>query len=390
MRILKSNYLTDGKLFNDGRPVDLIQIENEKDFDTLLDNILTTGYYDTSYFRSHIDYKEGEVKFDSLFLSSILQFLKPKSLLELGCGRGDVLFLLGLDHKIRVRGIEFSPDIVKEVWPILRDKVDYGDILEVCDEYSKQGITFDTFCAFDLWEHIHPQKLHDYIDSITAIAEKDTIFFFSIPAFGNDGIFGELFPLEFEENREKFNNRLPFDYLIVESKEPPIPVKGHLICAHSEWWQRQFGKHGLVRTPELEKLVHRFFDEHLFYARQSFYLFHPDTIEAQSRIKGLLKKPMTLYEKWKLIVYQQKQIRLFEKNQGRSFIDLEELKQTINHAEFHMLRDMEKRIEKWTHPEQNENQRSTLLTSVLRFGDRRVKHLCRDWLSLYKKQHYLF
>ncbi len=91
MRILKSNLLTDGKRFNDGRSVDLIQLENEKDFDTLLNNILNTGYYDASYLESHIDYKEGEVKFDSLFLSSILQFLKPKFLLELGCGRGDVL-----------------------------------------------------------------------------------------------------------------------------------------------------------------------------------------------------------------------------------------------------------------------------------------------------------
>ena len=36
MRILKSNLLTDGKLFNDGRPVDLIQVENENDFDTLI------------------------------------------------------------------------------------------------------------------------------------------------------------------------------------------------------------------------------------------------------------------------------------------------------------------------------------------------------------------
>ncbi len=37
MRILKSNYLNDGKLFNDGRPVDLIRIDEEEDFDTLIE-----------------------------------------------------------------------------------------------------------------------------------------------------------------------------------------------------------------------------------------------------------------------------------------------------------------------------------------------------------------
>ncbi len=59
MRLVKSNYLNDGKLFNDGRPVDLIRIEKEADFDLLLNNITNSNYYDSSYFDSHIDYKEG-------------------------------------------------------------------------------------------------------------------------------------------------------------------------------------------------------------------------------------------------------------------------------------------------------------------------------------------
>jgi len=53
------------------------------------------------------------------------------------------------------------------------------------------------------------------------------------------------------------------------------------------------------------------------------------------------------------MIYQQKQIRLFEKDQGRSLVDLEELKLNINHAECYKLRDLENRIEKWNHPEQN-------------------------------------
>ena len=67
MRILKSNLLTDGKLFNDGRAVDLIQIEDERDYDTLLSNIINSNYYDSAYFNNHIEYPEGRVKFDALF-----------------------------------------------------------------------------------------------------------------------------------------------------------------------------------------------------------------------------------------------------------------------------------------------------------------------------------
>jgi cyclopropane fatty-acyl-phospholipid synthase-like methyltransferase len=348
MRLLKSNLLTDGKLFNDGRPVDLIQIEKEEDFDALWNNIVNTGYYNASYFDSHIDYKEDEVKFDSLFLASILKFLGPKSLLELGCGRGDVLFLLGLDKTIEVRGIEFSQDVLKKLWPLLIDKVDFGDILEVSNKYDSQKITFDTICAFDLWEHIHPQKLHDYIDSVVALARKDSLFFFNIPAVGEDKVFGEIFPLELEENRKKFNQRVPFDYLNAESLNPAIPANGHLIWAHSEWWQKQFEQHGLVRTEELERNIHTYFDEHLFYARKSFYVFHLNTPEARYRVKKLTKKNLTLYRKWKLLVGLQESIARFMENRGSSFIDIGELKLTINHAEFYMIQELKKRIKKWT------------------------------------------
>ena len=94
MRITKSHYLNDGKLFNDGRPVDLIHIEKENDFDTLLNNIVSSNYYDGSYFTNHIDYQEEEVKFDAFYLASIIKSFKPKSLFELGCGRGDVLVFI--------------------------------------------------------------------------------------------------------------------------------------------------------------------------------------------------------------------------------------------------------------------------------------------------------
>jgi SAM-dependent methyltransferase len=389
MRILKSNLLADGKLFNDGRPVDLIRIENEGDFDVLLNNIISSGYYDSSYFDSHIDYKEGEVKFDSFYLSSILKFLDPKSLLELGCGRGDVLFLLGLDKKIKVQGIEFSRDVLKKIWPSLNDKVGYGDILEVCKKYESQKITFDTFCAFDLWEHLLPKKLHDYIESVVSLAEKDALFFFNIPAVGEDGIFGEVFPLELEENRDKFNRRLPFDYLNAESLDPAIPANGHLIWAHTEWWQKQFEDHGLIRAEELERNIHTYFDEHLFYARKSFYLFHFDTPEARRRVNRLSNNSLTLYRKWKLLVAQQEFIGRITKTQKKSFIDLEELRLTINHAEFYMIRDLKKRIERWTRKLLPEEKTDGFVRPILSLSDKLTNRCLDVYIKVSKRRHYL-
>jgi SAM-dependent methyltransferase len=348
MRILKSNLLTDGKLFNDGRPVDLIHIEEPADYDTLLDNILSSGYYDNAYFDSHIDYREGEVKFDAFFLASILKFLKPKALLELGCGRGDVLFLLGLDGSIDVRGIEFSRDILQKAWPVLNHKIDFGDVLEVSRFHRASGITFDTFCAFDLWEHLHPKRLHETIDAIVNLARKEALFFFNIPAVGEDRVWGEVFPLELKENRENFNRRLPFDYLNAEILEPPIPANGHLIWAHTEWWQKQFEAHGLIRAEALENNIHTYFDEHLFYARKSFFIFHLDSREAHHRVRLLRGKGLTLYRKWKLWVDLQTQLGHQTRNQKKAVIDLQELRSTLNHAEFYMLLDLKKKLKEYT------------------------------------------
>lgn len=389
MRILKSNLLTDGKLFNDGRPVDLIQVEHEEDFDVLLNNIISSMYYDTSYFDSHIDYREGEVKFDSLYLSSILKFLKPKSLLELGCGRGDVLFLLGLDEEIKIRGIEFSQDVLKKIWPPLSDEVGYGDILEVCKKYYNQKISFDTFCAFDLWEHLHPKKLREYIDSVLSLAKDDALFFFNIPAVGEDGVFGEIFPLELEENREKFNRRLPFDYLNAESLDPAIPANGHLIWAHTEWWQKQFERHGLVRAEELERNIHTYFDEHLFYARKSFYIFRRDSPEARRRVNRLLKNGLTLFKKWKILVKQQEHIRRFENQREKSIIDLNELKLTINHAEFYMILDLKKQIEQWTGKSLRQKNWGRIVRPLLSRLEKRANEYLDDYVGKFKKRHYL-
>jgi cyclopropane fatty-acyl-phospholipid synthase-like methyltransferase len=346
MRLLKSHFLNDGKLFNDGRPVDVIQIERDADFDILFDNIIQSGYYDRSYFDSHIHYQEGEIKFDSFHLASILSSFHPTALLELGCGRGDILFLLNMNDKIKVRGIEFSQDVLSQVWPSIREKIKGGDVLEICKKEKGEGMSYDTFCAFDLWEHIHPQRLHEYIAAVVTLAEEDSLFLFNLPAIGEDRVFGEIFPLELEENRDKFNQRLPFDYLNAETLEPAIPANGHLIWAHTEWWEKQFEIHGLIRAEVLEKSIHEAFDEHLFYARKSFYLFHLDSSRARKRVRKLVEKKLNLHRKWKLLVNQQKLMCPFIDTLGgrKPFIDLDELKLTIHHAEYYMTLDLKRRM----------------------------------------------
>jgi cyclopropane fatty-acyl-phospholipid synthase-like methyltransferase len=389
MRLLKSHLLDDGKLFNDGRPVDVIQIEREGDFDILFENIIRSGYYDQSYFDSHIHYQEGQVKFDSFHLASILSFFQPAALLELGCGRGDILFLLNMGGKMKVRGIEFSQDVLNRVWPSIREEVRRGDVLEVCRKERQKGLSYDTFCAFDLWEHLHPQRLHGYIEAVVALAEKDALFFFNLPAIGKDRVFGEIFPLELEENRGKFNKKLPFDFLNAESLEPAIPANGHLIWAHTEWWEKQFESHGLVRAEALEKDIHRAFDEHLFYARKSFYLFHLDASAARKRVQKLAGQTISLHRKWKLMVEQQKRMGPLINKGDKPIIDLEELKLTLNHAEFYMSQDLKKRIGDWLGIYGPEKRKGALNRRISSLTDKTINKVLHVYLKALKKRNYL-
>ena len=381
--------MKDGKLFNDGRPVDLIQIEDEKDFDILLNNIIDSGYYDSGYFETHINYQEGQVKFEAFFMAAILRFLGPRTLLELGCGRGDILFLIGLDESIKVRGIDFSLDIYNKAWHSLKGKIDCGDILDVSRRYGSSQTTFDTFCAFDLWEHIHPKKLHKYIEAIVKLADKDALFFFTIPAFGEDRVFGEIFPLELEENRDKFNQKEPFDFLNAESTHPAIPANGHLIWAHTEWWQKQFEYHGLVRAEALEGPIHKVFDEHLFYASKSFFIFHLNSSKARKRAMKLSRKNLDLFRKWKLLVAQQKVIGLSIDTQDHYFIDLEALKSTLNHAEHYMILYMKKRIGDWFGIHGPEGGKGFLARKYSSIIDRRINKGLENYVRAAQKRDYI-
>jgi len=388
MKILRSQYLSDGKGFNDGRPVDLIRIEREEDFDALLDHILKSGYYDSAYFREHISYEEDRVKFDAFFLSAMIRLLRPQRILEVGCGRGDVLALLAAKRRLHLCGVEFSPDILAQTWPHLKGKLERGDVRQVCGRLASVFIRFDTFCAFDFWEHLLPRRLDEYIEALVALAEKDALFFFTIPAFGEDRIFGEIFPLEVEENRDRFERRLPFLYLNAESIDPPIPAQGHLIWAHSEWWEKQFRKHGLIRLEELEKRMHRLFDEHLFYARKSFYLFSLDTPQARRRVQGLLRKGPNYFRKWKIFVDLTEEICRLEESLGGTLIDQKELKATVHHAEVEANTEVKGRIERWIWGTAERKGQSGLLGPLRLFLEHWAYRFWEGYLTRYKRRRY--
>ena len=274
MRIIETRRLDDGKGFNQGQTSQLIRIDAPADNDRILEGIQASDYYGRSYFQTNINHDAGSIKTYNLLVAAMVQMLDPGSVLELGCGRGDILLLLSLCGVGKVAGIDISADAIKGMWPQLASQVHLGDLLEVCPALARQRRLFDTVVALDIWEHLHPSRLDDYIRTVLEAASPDALFYFRIPAFGPDRSFGEVFPLEFEENRVDYERDQPFSHLLAESVDPPIPINGHLIWARSTWWEQQFNRLGLVRAVELEARLHQLFDDHLFYAQRVFFVFH--------------------------------------------------------------------------------------------------------------------
>lgn len=325
MRILESHYLNDGRLFNDGRPATLIEIQSPADYDVLLNNIISSGYYGEDYFEHNLQHNNGKLKHENLSLAEITHLLNPGSVLELGCGRGDILYLLHLAGHENMLGLDISQDAVQSAPAELQGKIQVGGVLERCRDLAAQGKRFDTIVGFDIWEHLHPAQLGDHMAALEDIATDDAVMFFIMPAYGHDRIFGEKHPLEFEENRPAFDDRRPFDYLMVENLDPPIPNLGHLIWAHSEWWEEQFKAHGFVRADGLESGLHRLFDPYLFRAQQSFFVLSRDTQAAAQRIDKLCKHHTHLLYLWRTKLHFYRVLLTHRAETGAELIDTAKL-----------------------------------------------------------------
>jgi len=273
-----------------GDPVPLIEVEQASDLDALVANMESCRYYDAAYFQDHSGYKARAHVAHFWLVGELLRRLQPRRAFELGCGRGDLLSILARGG-CEVLGLDPSADAVAAAWPDVKTRLRRGTLEQVGPELEARGERFDLLLGLDVWEHLHPRALPRAVEQLTALATDDALLFAVIPAFGRDRSFGEQFPLEFEQNRAAFDARQPFRFLTAERTAPPIPVAGHLIWAHAEWWEAQFVAHGWRRVVALEPLL-RGFDAFLPHSVRSAFLFGRDHPAARRRVEALARAPL--------------------------------------------------------------------------------------------------
>ncbi len=265
LRELRPDRYREARIEGSNDTLAVFQAETPADLDWLEHAILDNGYYNKPGIWMN------EVNLDKRVMAELIAGFAPARPLEVGCSTGAVLRCL-LDLGIRGEGIEISSRAKRDAHPEVRDAIHLGDLLT-----ADLPAPYDLVFGLDVFEHLNPNRLVEYIDAIRRVLAPTGWLFCNIPAFGHDDVFGEVFPLQFASWRNDAAAGRPFADLQVDDNG--YPMHGHLIWAGSSWWVEQFEHAGFHRQPSVERALHdkydRFFDTHAP-ARKSFFVFSPD------------------------------------------------------------------------------------------------------------------
>jgi hypothetical protein len=245
-----------------GNWIAVFNAASPSDFDWLESAIIDFGYYE----------KPGvwilDVDTDKRVVAEIIASFAPQHPLELGCAAGAVLECLD-DHGIAAEGVEISSMAIAKASPCVRERIHQGDLrtLNLSRDY-------DMVFGLDVFEHLNPNRMDDYLSCLERITTADAHVFCNIPAFGTDPVFGTVFPLYIDGWEDDAAHRRPFRTIHVD--ERGYPIHGHLTWADWEWWVQRFAAHGFRREVEIERALHEKYDAYMTRqtpARLSYFVF---------------------------------------------------------------------------------------------------------------------
>jgi SAM-dependent methyltransferase len=254
-------------------------VKEEDDFDWLERKIIENGYYERPGVWSFI------IDEDKRMLAELAAEFGPCSVLDLGCANGAVLKCL-LDRGIAGEGVEISRMALDKAFPEIRERIHLGDLLGL-----HLPRHYDLVLGLDIFEHFNPHRLSGYIAEIFRLVENGGYLLANIPAYGEDGVFGEIFPVDYREWDDDIAAHRCFRTIPVDGYG--YPKNGHIICASTEWWVEQFEGHGFRREEGLERALHEKYDsamDKISPARKSYYVFSKgaESIRTEEIMKRLL------------------------------------------------------------------------------------------------------
>jgi 2-polyprenyl-3-methyl-5-hydroxy-6-metoxy-1,4-benzoquinol methylase len=232
------------------------------DFDWLERAILEHRYYEKpGVWNLGIDV-------DKRIIAEMIQAFAPQRALEIGCAAGAVLECLQ-QAGVHAEGVEISDMARNQASDAVRRRIHHGDLLAL-----DLPADYDVVFGLDIFEHLNPNRLDSYLARIAQITRDHAYLFCNIPAFGDDPVFGTVFPLYVDGWQQDADAGRPFTALHVD--EGGYPLHGHLIWADARWWVSRFDAAGFQRDVEIERAFQRKYGQYMEKrspARRAFFVF---------------------------------------------------------------------------------------------------------------------
>ncbi len=264
-------YVPDINLLTD-EPLLTFNVLDPQDFDWLEAMIRQNAYYERPGIWSY------GLNSDKQRIAEIAAEFSPQRVLEIGCSSGAILKAL-FERGVEGEGVEISAMAIQRAFPEIKEKIHEGDLLEI-----QLAPGYDLVLGLDIFEHLNPNKMHRYIQVLYGLLNEGGYCFCNIPAFGQDSVFGTVFPLYLKDWKDQGSPGRLFQTLHVD--DFGYPLHGHLIWADTHWWTDQFKQGGLLREIEIETALHQkhdsFFDQNAP-ARKTFYVFSKQADPARNR-----------------------------------------------------------------------------------------------------------
>jgi hypothetical protein len=243
------------------QPILVFDAASPTDFDWLEAAIIANGYYEAP------GVWVLDVDFDKRLVAEMIAAFAPSAALELGTAAGAVLECLA-ELGVTAEGVEISAMAIAKAPDRVRPHIHHGDLLAL-DLPPKYDLVF----GLDVFEHLNPNKLDAYIARMARITRDDAYLFCNIPAFGEDAVFGTVFPFYVESWEREAGGGL---LRTLHVEETGYPIHGHLTWATAPWWVQRFEAAGFTRDVEVERAFHRKYDGYMTRrspARRAYFVF---------------------------------------------------------------------------------------------------------------------
>ena len=109
-------------------------------------------YLDGTYFDKNPDWDRSDSKWKAELVKNILDsnLIYPSSIVEIGCGAGDVLRILRLSYQqVQLAGFDISPQL-EAFWREDHSGIDF----HLGDFFEQNIIKFDVMLMLDVFEHV--------------------------------------------------------------------------------------------------------------------------------------------------------------------------------------------------------------------------------------------